>query len=157
MSKIVDPYPRIHIRQLFLDFPKGNHPFGKPLRALSIRQPYLELMFRGKKKVEYRTRRISPDLMGVPFYLYSSKKEDLEAMRQYGFARGSLPTGVILGSAEIHSCLPGNEWGLWNWELSKVVQFAREDCRKPIGRPQPIWFWPFPQPYSTPSFIISKN
>ena len=41
------------------------------MRALSIRQPYAELILRGIKKIEYRSRRTR--IIGERFYIYASK------------------------------------------------------------------------------------
>ena len=41
------------------------------MRALSIRQPYAELILRGVKTVEYRTR--ATRIVGERFYIYASK------------------------------------------------------------------------------------
>ncbi len=41
-----------------------------PRRALSIRQPYAELILRGIKKIEYRSRRTR--IIGERFYIYSA-------------------------------------------------------------------------------------
>src|SRR5205809_7999638 len=42
------------------------------MRALSIRQPYAELILRGIKTVEYRSRATS--IIGERFYIYAGKK-----------------------------------------------------------------------------------
>jgi hypothetical protein len=41
------------------------------MRALSIRQPFAELILRGIKTVEYRSR--ATRIIGEPFYIYASK------------------------------------------------------------------------------------
>ena len=46
------------------------------MRALSIRQPYAELILRGIKTVEYRSRRTR--IIGERFYIYASKGGDAE-------------------------------------------------------------------------------
>jgi hypothetical protein len=43
------------------------------MRALSIRQPYAELILRGIKRIEYRT--LNTTLIGKRFYIYASKKK----------------------------------------------------------------------------------
>ena len=43
------------------------------MRALSIRQPYAEEILRGIKKIEYRSRRVSDELMRERFYIYAAK------------------------------------------------------------------------------------
>jgi hypothetical protein len=42
------------------------------MRALSIRQPYAELILRGVKTIEYRSR--PTRLIGQRFYIYAAKK-----------------------------------------------------------------------------------
>lgn len=42
-----------------------------PMRALSVRQPYAELILRGIKTIEYRSRATS--IIGERFYLYATK------------------------------------------------------------------------------------
>src|SRR3954466_3172436 len=98
------------------------------MRALSIRQPYAELILRGIKTVEYRTRPTS--ILSERFHIYAPLKKaspplvareiwskDLggagaalpewmsELAEQVGMieAEGLLPTGVIVGSAVIES------------------------------------------------------
>jgi predicted transcriptional regulator len=42
------------------------------MRALSIRQPYAELILRGVKTIEYRSW--PTRIIGQPFYIYAAKK-----------------------------------------------------------------------------------
>ena len=42
---------------------------NKPVRAISIRQPYVELIFRGEKKAEYRS---IPTNIRERVYIYAS-------------------------------------------------------------------------------------
>jgi hypothetical protein len=103
------------------------------MRALSIRQPYAELILRGIKTVEYRSRATA--IIGERFLIYASKgrsqkpgassqkiwSQDLtttgeapmpqwmiELAEQVGMIderdRLTLPTGVIVGSAVIEKC-----------------------------------------------------
>ena len=112
--------------------------------ALSIRQPYAELILRGVKTIEYRsrpTRRI-----GERFWIYASKSEarpltgtlELPA----GLDPAALPRGVIVGSAIIHKCERGKlPSGKFEWHLADVRR--AKAMRTPTGRPQPVWFRPF--------------
>src|SRR5205823_10889674 len=92
------------------------------MRALSIRQPYAELILRGIKTVELRSR--STSIVGERFYIYACKtkakrpiwSDDLrvgkppawliELAEQVKMIEPGalLPTGVIVGSAEIARC-----------------------------------------------------
>src|SRR5687768_17466095 len=98
------------------------------MRALSIRQPFAELILRGMKTIEYRSR--PTRIIGERFWIYASKGrgasgegrvwsgdlavpqepfppwmiELAEGLRLW--SPGELPTGVIVGSAMIDRCEP---------------------------------------------------
>lgn len=107
--------------------------------ALSIRQPYIEQILRGVKVIEYRsvpTRRI-----GERFYLYASTiPGPCAEFAALGCEAGDLPVGRILGSAKISHVSRGSTH--FHWHLVEVRRLKRP--LKPRGRPQPIWFNPFP-------------
>ncbi len=109
--------------------------------ALSIRQPYAELILRGVKTIEYRTVRTTK--IGERFYIYVSQQwagvngfdgPAFEALRD-----DELPTGVIVGSAVISKCIKGDTY--YEWHLKDVKRYTRH--RKPTRQPQPVWFRPF--------------
>jgi hypothetical protein len=134
------------------------------MRALSIRQPYAELILRRIKTVEYRSR--PTRIIGERFFIYASKRSafsgqrsakawshDLSTMsdppqwmielaQQVGMIEPGtlLPTGVIVGSAVIEkvSDLSG---GFYGWHLADVQRI--DHPRKPRKHPQPVWFKPF--------------
>lgn len=111
------------------------------MRALSIRQPYAELILRGIKKIEYRSRPTM--LIGQRFYIYAAKKwagaPGTDGHATSDIREGDAPIGVIVGSAKISRCVQSN--GHYEWHLSKVKRFKKP--RKPKGQPQPVWFTPF--------------
>jgi hypothetical protein len=99
------------------------------MRALSIRQPWAELILRGIKTVEYRSR--PTRIIGERFWIYAAKgpparrssDAHIEGRRIWSrdlemgddvpkwmielaemLILGRLPTGVIVGSARIASC-----------------------------------------------------
>ncbi|MCH8344263.1 MAG: ASCH domain-containing protein [Planctomycetes bacterium] len=124
------------------------------MRALSIRQPYAELILRGIKKIEYRSRRTR--IIGERFYIYASKGTGQLAIGAGAESaltpalsqreREQLPTGVIVGSATITRCnqasrLKPHAVPLYHWHLSDVKRLRRP--RKPKRMPQPVWFTPF--------------
>ena len=110
------------------------------MRALSIRQPWAELILRGHKRIEYRSR--PTRVIGERFWIYASKGGatkggtakgnrvwstdlvapgdapppawmlELAAMLRLIEPGASLPTGVIVGSAVIERCLPVADVGL---------------------------------------------
>ncbi len=88
------------------------------MRALSIRQPYAELILRGIKKIEYRSRRTR--IIGERFYIYASKSTGQLAIGNGAERaltpalsqreREQLPRGVIVGSAQVlEALLSGGE------------------------------------------------
>jgi predicted transcriptional regulator len=106
--------------------------------ALSIRQPYAELILRGTKKIEYRTK---PTDKRCRVYVYAALSPG--PRREWGKARikyESLPTGLIVGSVRITGCSGVAED--YEWHLAAPRRLKR--LLKPKGNPQPSWFHPFP-------------
>lgn len=126
--------------------------------ALSIRQPYAELILRGVKTIEYRSR--PTKLVGKRFYIYASRQwatgngqwgttgigewamvnGKAIANCPFPIAPGSLPTGVIVGSAVISHCTNGTP-GQYQWHLKDVRRYKKQ--RKVKRQPQPVWFVPW--------------
>ncbi len=143
------------------------------MRALSIRQPYAELILRGIKTIEYRSR--PTRIIGERFWIYASKGKgrieapaapvaavDLRKVKSDNLSIAppppwmaelanalrlfpeALPTGVIVGSAVIERVSPP---GLL--EPDGMYRWHLTDVqratrmRKPKGHPQPVWFLPF--------------
>ncbi len=106
-------------------------------RALSIQQPFAELIIIGKKEFEYRS---IPTNIRERIYIYASKKSGPDKRwKESGYEPGSLPTGVLIGSVEIISC-DGNS-GDYAWKLARPKRAKR--MLKPKNKPQPVWFRPF--------------
>ncbi len=106
-------------------------------RALSIRQPFAELILVGKKKFEYRT--IATKIR-ERVYIYASRNNaPAPRWKGTGYQPESLPTGVLVGTVEIVQCTgePGN----YRWELSNPQRLKK--FLTPKNRPQPVWFLPF--------------
>ena len=66
------------------------------MKALSLKQPYAELVVSGKKKIELRNW--STKFRGE-FLVHASKMPDVEAMKRFGF--NNLPLGGIVGKADL--------------------------------------------------------
>jgi hypothetical protein len=143
------------------------------MRALSIRQPYAELILRGIKTVELRSR--STRIVGERFYIYACKaraippippvsppaavwSDDLrvaapppprwmiELAEQVRMIEPGalLPTGVIVGSAVIERVTPPDPADAGALFRWHLVDVERaKRFRKPRGHPQPVWFTPF--------------
>lgn len=109
----------------------------KNMRALSIRQPYAELILRGIKKIEYR--KMVTHIRGR-IYIYASLTpghiDDWEDIQK---KPGDLPTGVLVGTVEITDCT--GEPGDYHWHLANPERLERN--LKPQKHPQPSWFNPF--------------
>jgi hypothetical protein len=106
--------------------------------ALSIRQPWAELILLGVKATEFRTR--GTRVRGRIF-IYASlgrypRADEAEWAEEYGLDDiAGLPRGVIVGTVELYDCR-GDEWYLRSPErLARLI--------KPERRPNPVWFRPF--------------
>lgn len=78
--------------------------------ALSIRQPWAELILQGRKTIEIRTW--DTDYRG-PFWLHTGKSADLELDRRFGVS--NLPRGAFVGRVFLESISPidAARWELW--------------------------------------------
>ncbi len=118
------------------------------MRALSIRQPYAELILRGIKRIEYRSR--PTRIIGERFWIYAAGKKWSGASGRWAVKQADnivvpseplppwmlelaeglrlfpheLPTGVIVGSAVIERC-------------AAPVPSLRSDASSPI----PLYEW----------------
>jgi hypothetical protein len=132
--------------------------------ALSVRQPFAELILRGIKTVEYRTR--PTRIIGQRFWIYASKGSGarvqssgktvwsrdlstsgappawmLELAEQIKLIPPGLELarGVIVGSAVIERV--SHVDSIYAWHLTDVERAVT--FRKPKRHPQPVWFTPF--------------
>jgi len=81
------------------------------MKALSLKQPFAELILSGKKTVETRTWNTK---FRGEFYIHASKIPDEKAMKRFGFSE--LPTGVVVGTAELVDVI---EYDEKNWKKDK--------------------------------------
>ncbi len=95
------------------------------MRALSIRQPWADHILDGTKTIEFRSinTRIRERV-----YIYASMKSS-----------GTLPTGKIVGTVEIHDAKKVG--GEYQWLLRNPRRLKRPI--KPKKHPQPVFFNPF--------------
>ncbi len=107
------------------------------LSALSVRQPYAELIMRGEKKIEYRSQ-ITHKRGRI--YIYASKtpgySEDFEDLN---LQPDDLPAGVLIGTVEVTDCT--GRTGDYEWHLANPQRLP--ELIKPERHPQPSWFKPF--------------
>lgn len=66
------------------------------MKALSLQQPWAELILQGRKTIE--TRKWRTKFRGT-FLIHASKQLNKEGMKEFGFTE--LPTGCIVGKADL--------------------------------------------------------
>jgi predicted transcriptional regulator len=122
-------------RSVVADKPESTLPEEILKRALSIRQPLSELILRGKKKNEYRSR--LTHIRGR-VYLYAGKK--VATVRGFPDEEArALPRSAIVGSVEIVGCHWDKKNDCFTWELAKPRRYRAPLIAKG-GTPQP-GFW----------------
>lgn len=106
-------------------------------RAISIRQPFVELILRGKKTKEFRSQ---PTHIQERVYLYASLQpcRDPREWRKVGKQPGELPTGAIVGTVEIAGCKWDGRRGCYAYNLRKPRRTRQHLA--PTNQPQPV-FW----------------
>lgn len=110
---------------------------GLPTLALSIRQPWAELIMHGTKTIEERSR---PTRVRGRVCIYASlgryrRAEEAGWADELKIDINALPRGVIIGTVEIFDC-DGCEWCLRLAERLPVpVAPGRHPC--------PVFFRPF--------------
>jgi hypothetical protein len=111
------------------------------LRALSIRQPYAELIMRGEKSIEYRTQ--LTHIRGRIYIYATARQPDVDACRDARVDPDALVTGHIIGTVVLTDCLaPRWPWQKeYRWTLTDPQRLP--EPLKPTGHPQPVWFYPF--------------
>lgn len=116
----------------------GEHFWMRKLRALSIRQPFAELVMRGSKKFEYRSR--STRIRGRVYVYASSKPRPRPDWARISLGREGVPLGAIIGTVEIVGCKQMRTGG-FAWALRAPKRLPRPAA--PKLHPQPVWFFPF--------------
>jgi hypothetical protein len=126
------------------------------LKALSIRQPWVELILSGRKTEELRS--MSTAVRGR-VYLYASKQRydeafERELAEQYELADfDALPRGWIVGTVEIVDCRWDAGESIWRWPLANPRRLRAPLL--PLTKPQPRFFHPFGRPEDGATFKSS--
>ena len=118
------------------------------MKALSLKQPFAELILQGRKKIELR--KWNTKFRGK-FLIHASKQTDKTAMEKFGFS--SLPTDCIVGKARLVDVkkyeneaefnkdkdlhLASSEWGKYGFILDSVKRV------QPIPSKGSLNFWNF--------------
>ncbi|MFH1711155.1 MAG: ASCH domain-containing protein [Nanoarchaeota archaeon] len=118
------------------------------MKALSLKQPWAELILLGRKKIEIRKWRTK---FRGDFLIHSSKNPDNDAMKKFGFV--NLPCGFIVGRAKLldvkeyknseefekdknlHLATP--EWGNYGFILENVERMEKIPAKGKLN------FWEF--------------
>lgn len=107
-------------------------------KALSIRQPYAEMILRSIKKIECRTMRTN--IRGRVYIYASLTAGSMEMFEKMKALPGDFPTGVLVGTVEIVGCETSDGYD-FEWLLANP-----ERLKEPItadNKAQPSWFIPF--------------
>ena len=129
---------------------------GLPTRALSIKQPWAELILRGKKIIEVRSRRTH---IRGRVQIYASLGDvapdtDARVLKVYGVDAREQPRGVLVGTVEIADCRPLRvsdspaaafpvERGTTDYAWLLENPLRAKQLVKPKNHPQPVFFKPF--------------
>lgn len=117
------------------------------MKALSLKQPFAELILQGRKTIELR--KWNTHFRGE-FLIHASKIPDAKAMKEFGF--DNLPTGAIVGKAKLVQVkhyknkeelrkdkdlhLASGDWGEYGFVLGNVERFE-----KPIPAKGMLGWW----------------
>ena len=106
-------------------------------RALSIRQPFVELILQGKKKFEYRSM---PTNIRERIYLYASLQPGGRSKDQSltGKTLDGLQKGLIVGTVEIVDCKWDSKNDCYAYELATPKRILKP--LKATNQPCPR-FW----------------
>jgi hypothetical protein len=109
------------------------------VRAISVRQPYAELIMLGLKKKEYRSIKTN---IRERIYIYASNtlEKDEGSLRCTNKSAAELPLGFLIGTVELTNCTGSKKDG-FTWQHENPVRL--ETPIKPVNKPQPVWFKPF--------------
>jgi ASCH domain len=126
------------------------------VRALSVRQPWAELIILGHKTIEVRSRVTH---LRERIWIYAGQnrieaEEEARIAAEYSIDVDALPRGVLVGTVEIIGCRSVGRsdseaacfeivdgTGFHAWVLDRPER--AEVLEKPTRQPQPMFFNPF--------------
>jgi hypothetical protein len=126
------------------------------MRALSVRQPWAELILLGHKTIEVRSRRTH---LRERVFIYAPKNriepaEEARITQEYGIDVDGLPRGVLVGTVKIEGCMPLKQdespaacfeitetHGFYAWHLARPER--ADELVKPKNQPHALFFNPF--------------
>ncbi len=114
------------------------------MKALSIKQPYAELILSGRKTIEIR--KWNTKFRGE-FLIHASKNSDKKSMKKFGF--DNLPLGAIVGKARLidvkkyidskefknnyNEHLATEDFGNYGFLLDNVKKLEIKECKGFLG------------------------
>ena len=120
------------------------------MKTLSLKQPFAELILQGRKKIELR--KWNTKFRGN-FLIHASKIPDKKSMINFGFDKVNLPSGQIVGMANLVDVkkynneiefdndkdlhLASKEWGSYGFILRDIKRINPIQCNGKLG------FWEF--------------
>jgi len=123
------------------------------MKALSLKQPWAELVVAGKKTIEMRKWKTN---FRGEFLIHASRSPDADGMKRFGFSDNSLPLGFIVGRAELTGIKDYSIQGKEEFEKDKDKHLATLDwgeigfllknasrLDKPIPARGSLNFWDF--------------
>lgn len=111
-----------------------------PRRAISIRQPWVEMILRGLKKNEFRD--VPTNIRGR-VYIYASLRpytDEPWAWTRLKATPEDLPTGKIVGTVEVVGCRWNARNGCYAYALARPKRLRRPRVAR--NQPNPIWWIP---------------
>ncbi len=126
------------------------------MRALSVRQPWAELILLGHKSIEVRSQRTN---IRERVYIYTGRnkieaEEEARIAAKFCIDVDGLPRGDLVGTVEIVGCRPlersdstpacfkiAEASGFYAWLLERPERAG--NLQKPKKYPKPVFFNPF--------------
>ena len=116
------------------------------MKALSLKQPFAELILQGRKTIELR--KWNTKVRGK-FLIHASKIPDKKAMQEFGFGLNDLPLGMIVGEAELidvkkyeddkeqakdkNKHLADSSWGKYGFVLRHAKRIEPVEAKGKLG------------------------
>ena len=100
--------------------------------ALSVRQPYVELILRGEKMCEYRSR---PTSIRGTILLYAPKTADVKNDAYEPLGGDDLTRGLVVGSVEVLDCQWSVEDDCYVYRLGNPKDFVQRISLMGFHRP----------------------
>lgn len=109
-------------------------------RAISIRQPWVEMILQGIKRFEFRS--VPTNIRGRVYVYASSRVNEHEewAWRKIRKSPDGVPTGRIVGTVEVVGCRWDERKGCYAYALKRPRRLRRPRIAK--NQPNPIWWIP---------------